>query len=46
MVAVRLEKIQRDFYFYFFPGVGVDSQATFDELVCLLHGKQKKGFGH
>lgn len=25
---------------------GFDSQATFGELVCLLHGKTKGGFGH
>ena len=25
---------------------GYDSQASFGELVYLLHGKIKKGFGH
>lgn len=25
---------------------GFDSQATFGELVCLLHGITKGGFGH
>ena len=24
----------------------LDSQAAFGELVCLLHGKTKRGFGH
>ena len=42
-VAVRLEKNAKGFSM----GRGrFESQTTFGELVCLLHGKTKRGFGH